>query len=229
MRLSRSFALALLAASLPAAAQNRETRPLSGFDSISVSGGINLFLRQGEDFRVEVERDGDLDDIVTKVRGRTLEIHRSPWAWRLFDWGDPGAVQVTLPMLAGLRASGGSDVRGDGTFSGDRLEIAASGSTDLEIDVAVDTLEAAVSGGSDVRLGGHARTARLQSSGGSDVDAGRFTAAEAEVEGSGASDIAIAVSDSIVAHASGNSDITYSGNPRIVNVDASGGSDVRRR
>jgi hypothetical protein len=69
----------------------------------------------------------------------------------------------------------------------------------------------------------------VQSSGGSDLNASRLTANTAEVESSGGSDLSIAVRDAIVANASGGSDISYSGQPTTVKVNASGGGDVRQR
>jgi hypothetical protein len=220
--------LSAAAAPSPAGAQQRETRPLTGFDAVHVGGGIDLTLRQGTGFAVEVESD-ELAEIVTEVSGSTLTIRRrsSP---RFFDWsGDIGSVSVTLPTLVSLAASGGSDVTTDGTFTSDDLEIVASGGSDIEIDVAAGTLEAETSGGSDLLLTGSARSARVRSSGGSDLNASRLTADAADVHSSGGSDLAIAVRDSIVGEASGGSDVTYSGDPRTVDVDTSGGSDVRRR
>jgi len=221
---------ALVAASSSAHAQQRETRPLEGFDAIEVGGGIDLFLRQGAGFVVEVEaEDDDAEEIVTEVRDRTLEIRRKS-TFNFFSWhGDPGAVHVTLPALVSLSASGGSDVRTEGTFTTERLKIVASGGSDVEIGVSAASLEAVASGGSDIRLSGNARSASVQSSGGSDFNAREFTADEAEVHSSGGSDLAIAVRDKIVANASGGSDVTYSGEPTVVNVNTSGGADVRRR
>lgn len=226
---SRLLLVPLIAVSASAYGQDRETRALTGFDAIAVGGGIDLFVRQGEDFRVEVESDDDVAKIVTEVRDGTLQIRRDRTLSGFFDWGDHGAVYVTLPALTALTASGGSDVRADGTLSGDELAIVASGGSDVAIDVAVGTLAATASGGSDTRLSGTARTAHLHSSGGSDLNASQFTVAEANVDSSGGSDVSIAVSERIVANASGGSDITYSGDPGSVNVNASGGADVRRR
>ena len=39
-----------VAASLPVLAQDKETRDLSGFDSIEIGGGIDLVVRQGQGF-----------------------------------------------------------------------------------------------------------------------------------------------------------------------------------
>lgn len=225
----RLLLVPFLAASASASAQDRETRALAGFDAIAVGGGIDLVVQQGADFRVEVESDDDVAKIVTEVRDGTLEIRRDRTFSSFFDWGDHGAVYVTLPALTALTASGGSDVRADGTLSGDELAIVASGGSDVEIDLAVGTLVATASGGSDTRLSGSARMAELHSSGGSDLNASRFTVAEADVHSSGGSDVSLTVSERIVANASGGSDITYGGDPRSVNVNASGGADVRRR
>jgi hypothetical protein len=221
----------LAVAPLPATAQERETRPLTGFNAVEVGGGIDLVLRQGDVFAVEVEaEDGEVAEIVTELRDRTLEIHRKSSFSRFFSWGDDhGTAHVTLPVLVALRASGGSDVTTQGTFSSDSLQLAASGGSDLTIDVAAGSLEAEASGGSDMRLSGSARSARVQSSGGSDLNASRLTADAADVHSSGGSDLSIAVRDRIVGNASGGSDITYTGNPQTVDVDTSGGADVRRR
>jgi Putative auto-transporter adhesin, head GIN domain len=223
--------MSLAAAPLPAIAQDRETRPLTGFNAVEVGGGIDLFLRQGDVFTVEVEaEDGDVAEIVTELRDRTLEIHRKGSFTSFFDWGDgDGSVHVTLPALVALTASGGSDVTTEGTFSSDSVRLTASGGSDLTIDVAAGSLEAEASGGSDMRLSGSARSARVQSSGGSDLNASRLTADSVDVHSSGGSDLSIAVRDKIVGDASGGSDISYTGNPQTVDVDTSGGADVRRR
>lgn len=227
---SRILFVPLLAVAAAVCAEDRETRPLAGFDAITVGGGIDLFLRQGLDFRVEVESEDDTADIVTEVRNGTLEIRRERSVSRFFDWGDDDdAVYVTLPALTALTASGGSDVRADAPLSGDELTIVASGGSDVALDLAVDTLTATASGGADTTLSGTARAARLQASGGSDLDASRFSVGEANIEASGGSDVSITVNDRIVANASGGSDVTYRGDPRSVNVNASGGADVRRR
>jgi hypothetical protein len=228
--LAVSLVLTSLFAASSAGAQQRETRPLEGFDAIEVGGGIDLFVRQGAVFVVKVEADeDDAAEIVTEVRNRTLEIRRKS-SFNFFSWGgDPGAVHVTLPTLVSLTASGGSDVRSEGTFTSDSLDIVASGGSDVALDVSAGTLEAVASGGSDIRLSGNARSASVQSSGGSDLDASQFTANEVDVHSSGGSDLSIAVRDKIVANASGGSDVAYSGQPTVVNVNASGGADVRHR
>jgi hypothetical protein len=215
--------------STPAGAQQRQSRPLTGFDAIEVGGGIDLFVRKGDGFVVEVEAsEKDAAKIVTEVVGRTLQIKRES-SFDFFNWSELGSVHVTLPTLVSLRASGGSDVEAEGTFSSDNLRIGASGGSDVTIDVTAGELDIDASGGSDVRISGSARSARVDSSGGSDLNASALTADEADVDSSGGSDISIAVRQRIVAEASGGSDITYSGEPGSVSVNTSGGAEIRHR
>jgi len=222
-----SILVASLWVCLPAAAQDTETRDLSGFEAVAVGGGIHLLLRQGDRFIVEVRSDDDASEIITEVVAGKLEIRRERSFG--FNWGDAGSVNVTLPKLVALTASGGSEVEAEGALTGDALEIVVSGGSDVTIDVAVDTIEVSASGGADVSLTGTARAARLTSTGGSDLNAGRFTAGEVNVNSSGGSDLVVAVRDKITGNASGGSDISYSGQPSSVDIDTSGGSDVRRR
>ena len=215
--------------SAPAAAQQRQSRALTGFDAIEVGGGIDLFVRKGDRFVVEVEAaEKDAAKIVTEVVGKTLKIGRKD-SFDLFSWGDLGAVHVTLPALVALDASGGSDVKAEGMFSSDNFSIDASGGSDVTIDVTAGVLDVDVSGGSDMRISGSARSARVQSSGGSDLNASALTVDEADVDSSGGSDLRIAVRQKIVADASGGSDITYTGQPASVSVNTSGGAEIHHR
>ncbi|HVJ31067.1 MAG TPA: head GIN domain-containing protein [Gammaproteobacteria bacterium] len=217
-------------ASTPSAAdaQQRQSRPLTGFNAIEIGGGIDLVLRKGDAFVVEVAASEDVAArIVTEVVDKTLQIGRKT---NFFHWGDGGTVYVTLPTLVALDASGGSDVKTEGTFASDDLRIVASGGSDLTIDVEAGVLAVEASGGSDMRVSGSARSVRVESSGGSDLNASALTADEAEVDSSGGSDLAIGVvRQKIAGEASGGSDVTYSGTPASVNVDTSGGAEIHHR
>lgn len=210
------------------AAAESEVRPLSGFSAVVVSGGIDLTLRQGEEYRVEaVNSGGSPAAIVTTVEDGTLVIRQSRTSgW--FDWFSNYSVDLTLPELTAIAASGGSDVRVEGTIAGERLSISASGGAAVSAAVDVTDLEAMTSGGADLRLSGSARTATFRTSGGSDLEARDLRTEQADVQASGGSDAAIAVSGALVAHASGGSDVVYSGNP-VTEIDVSGGAEVSRR
>jgi hypothetical protein len=229
---ARNKILLAMLATLPCAlAQaDTETRDVSGFTGIDVSGGINVDIRIGDEFLVEVDADDeDVEDIVTEVRGDTLhlKVDRDDWGdWSNFD--DYNAV-IVMPALTDVEASGGSDVRVIGTVTGDEFELSTSGGSDIEIDMAVNELDVSMSGGSDVELSGTANVATIRNSGGSDLDARDLQVKNAELRASGGSDLAITVLETLDARASGAADITYYGDPEVLDSDASGGSDISHR
>ncbi len=219
---------------LSAAAVQAETeeRALTDFDAIEIGGGIDLTLTQGAEFSVVVEaEDGDLEDLVTEVRNGTLRIHmdRSFYDRRGWNWDTDYVVSVTLPALTELEAGGGSDVRGSGTITSDELDLNASGGSDIELDVNADRLELSASGGSDMEISGTANFLEAESSGGSDLDASRLVATEVEANASGGSDLDVNVTGTLIADASGGSDIRYEGDPTERDTDTSGGGDVTHR
>jgi hypothetical protein len=210
------------------AAAETEVRPLSGFSAIGVSGGIDLNIRQGDEFLVEaVNSGGSPEDIVTTVEDGTLTIRRNrSEGW--FDWFDDYSVNVTLPELSAIQSSGGSEVRIDGTITGDELGISASGGSDIVAVLDVTNLAVSSSGGADLTLSGAAVSVTIQASGGSDIDARELSTERATIQSSGGADIDLGVSGQLVAQASGGSDISYFGDP-TTDIAVSGGADVTQR
>lgn len=205
-----------------------ERRDLSGFTGVDASSGINVDIRIGEQFLVEVDADENIDDIETEVRNGTLHVRVESDAWDWGDWQDDHHVTIVMPVLTELEASGGSDIRVLGTVTGPEFEINASGGVDIEVDVAVDRLEIEVSGGADVEVSGTANIAIVRTSGGSDVDARELTAVHADLRASGGSDLSISVSGTIDVRASGGADIDYYGDPEVLDEDESGSADITR-
>ena len=212
----------------PSAQADNERRALSGFTAIEAESGLNVDIRIGDDFLVEVDSgDEDLADIETEVRNGTLQlsIDRDDWDWG--DWQDDYHVSIVMPALEEIEASGGVDVRVLGTVTGDEFNLDASGGADVEVDVAVTRIEIEVSGGADVDISGTAETAIARTSGGADLDARNLEARHADLRASGGADLSMGVIETLEARASGGADIDYYGDPEVLDEDASGSSDIR--
>src|ERR1044072_6782360 len=96
---------------------NAQKRNVSGFHAIEVSGGIDLYLSQGEEaVAVSAAKDEYRDKIMTEVKDGVLKI-RYEWRSGLkIDWGNHKLkAYVSAKKLDGLNASGGSDVDIEGT------------------------------------------------------------------------------------------------------------------
>lgn len=163
-----------------------QERNLSGFDGIEVRDGIRVVLDVGPAHSVTVRYDDNLiDDLVTRIAGSTLVIE--------FDGtvniaGDRDrAVEVTLPELEFINASGGSSVKATGRA--ELYRISASGGASVlagelrAVDVDVEASGGAsvrvrasssvtgdASGGASVKVVGEPPSVRIDTSGGASVD-----------------------------------------------------------
>jgi len=183
-----------------------EMRELDGFQSVSVSSGIDAEVRVGEETEVRVEADSNLlEYIETVVEDGTLRIRPAGKGLMLRSKSDM-VVHVSMPALEAAVASGGADLSVKGLDGGD--------------------LTISVSGGSDAKFEGRAGAVSANISGGSDLNAADLEAASFDVTASGGSDATLGKSGSLSANASGGSDICYHEDTGTTDLNDSGGSDV---
>ncbi len=208
-----------------------QTREVSNFQAVQVSHGIDLFLTDASDYRLKVEASDDLlDEIETFVENNTLVIRlrkNKSWNWR--NRRTIAYVSLANNPLQSIYASGGSDVEGKTTLRSEQLEIKASGGSDVELNLEVKDLNCKTSGGSDLKLAGKATSVSLTASGGSDIEASDLETATCTLQVAGGSDANVYVKKELRAQARGASDISYRGNPRVVEANSSGSSDITRR
>ena len=232
-----SFLLSLLVAGIIASGQktvndpNAETRNLTGFHAIEVSGGIDLILSQGNEAVVVSAANKEYrDKIMTRVENGVLKIwfeYKKENGLRI-DWGNRKLkAYVSYKNLDRLEASGGSDIDVDGTIAVSKLDMEISGGSDFDGKVEITTLKLHASGGSDVSISGKAQNITLDVSGGSDFNGYDLSADIANVEASGGSDVEITVNRELSAHASGGSDVTYKGSGSVRDVKTTG-SNIRK-
>ena len=205
---------------------NAQKRNVTGFHAIEVSGGIDLYLSQGEEaVAVSASKDEYRDKIITEVKNGVLKIW---FDWKnniRIDWSNRKLkAYVSVKNLDGLEASGGSDVNVDGMIKTTKLDMEISGGSDFKGKVESDDLQVHASGGSDVTISGKAAKLTIAASGGSDFSGFDFAADFCDVEASGGSDVHITVNKELSANASGGSDIFYKGSALIRDIKTGGGS-----
>ena len=228
-----------LLATVPVLAQNKtyndanaERRDVSGFHAISMSGGIDLYLTQGNEEAVAVSASKTeyRDKIRTEVVNGVLKIYYDSDNW--FSWGWSSRklkAYVSVRNVDKIIASGGSDVMINGTLALGKLKLDLSGGSDFKGNVNITTLDIDQSGGSDVDISGRAVNLTIDASGGSDLDGYDLVAETCDASCSGGSDINITVNKELTADASGGSDIHYRGNASVKKTSSSGGSSVSKR
>jgi len=205
---------------------NAEKRNVSGFHAIEVSGGIDLYLSQGEEaVAVSASKTEYRDKIITEVVNGVLKIHFD-WKSNLrLDWGNRKMkAYVSVKNLDALHASGGSDVDIDGSLKATKLDMHISGGSDFKGKIETDELKIEASGGSDVDISGKAARLTIDVSGGSDFSGYDLASDICNVEASGGSDVHVTVNKELSANASGGSDVYYKGSGLIRDLKTSGSS-----
>lgn len=227
------FAISILFI-LPANAQvtindpHAEIRKVAEFQSIKISGGIDLLLTNSNQQAVVVStRSGANDKIMTAVKNGVLFITVDSKLSK-FTSKDNFKAYVSYNELKTLEASGASNIRFAEPVQLERLSISLSGASTLKGNFNVARLSMDLKGASEAVAGGTVEEFSIISSGASDVKAYQLKSKKAEIKTSGASDINIAVSDFLTVNASGASEVSYSGNPKTT-ITSTGASTVKQK
>lgn len=211
---------------------NAEIREISGsFNSIKITGGIDLFLTQSDEEAVVISAAEDKfkEGIKTVVEDNTLKIYYfGEKSWNSFK-NKNLRVYVSFKNLQKLDASSACDIQVAGSIKVPSLTLSLSGASDFKGAVNVGELKIGASGASDVTIKGIATSVRIETTGASDVKGYDLITELCTASASGASDINITVNKEIKATASGASDISYKGNAAIKESHASGASSVSKR
>lgn len=210
-------------------AQQTKTAAISNFNQVTVSSGIDLYLKQGDTESVSVVSSAELlKDVIIEKKGNSLNLrYKNNVSWNRIFKGKSIKAYVTYKTLNSLSASGGSDVFTQNTLKTPRFTVNVSGGSDLKMDIMTEDMNIHASGGADVALKGKANNLEIHSSGGSDIDAFDFIVENARVNSSGGADVNIHVTRALEANSSGGSDIVFKGKAALKNNSSKSGS-VRR-
>lgn len=209
--------------------RNAQKRDVAAFHAIEVSSGIDLYLSQDEQesLAVSAAKPEYRDKIRTVVENGVLRIYLDE-GW--MHWNDGRRklkAYVAFKVLDAIRASGGSDVYIPDEVRAQKLKLELSGGSDLHGKIHADDLVVHQSGGSDVYLSGTAARLAIHASGGADFHGYELESDNCRIEVSGGSDAYVRVNKSLVANASGGSDIHYKGKPGNVESNTGGASVVK--
>jgi hypothetical protein len=205
----------------------KQERSVSDFTGIAVSSGIDLMVVQGEQHKVVIEADENLQEyIITEVESGILNIYVQKNT-RIFKTTAMDAF-VTVKQLNKLRVSGGGDVKSQGLISTDDIAISISGGGDLQFDLEANRAKCDVSGGGDVNLDADIGEFKAALSGGGDLqldgdlgllDLSMSGGGDAEINGGDGT-------DGVVISMSGGGDLELATNCEKIKVSSAGGGDV---
>jgi hypothetical protein len=201
-----------------------ETRTVSGYDKVDVSGGGSLNIIQDGTESLTVETDDNMMQYITsQVRGGTLYLGLHTVGQSV----SPSALNFTLHVkdLSGINTSGSWDVT-SAALKGVNLEIVLSGSGKVRVDsVTLTTLSVTSSGSANVTVAGKTDSQTISISGSGKYAAGDLSSQSARITISGSGNVTVWATSSLTAHVSGSGDVSYYGSPQV-SFDQSGSGSI---
>ena len=211
--------------------RNAELRTVAAFTGIKVSGGIDIYLSQSDDYSLAVSATDTKyrDNIKTEVSNGILEIYYDNYHSVRSNDDKNLRAYISFKTLESIEASGASDVIVSNLLAQNTLLIKLSGASDIKGPVKITDLNLELSGASTVNINGDIQNLKLNASGASDIKDYGLHVENCVAKLSGASDVRITVNGSIAANASGASTLYYEGNPAKKDVATSGASSVSQK
>src|SRR5574344_900769 len=110
----------------------KQTRQTGPFKEINASEGVNVFLFQGDEEKVVVEADENIQNcIITEVNGSTLSCYIDC----NIRHSKKMNVYVNYKSLNSITASSGSDISGETIIKADNLDINVSSGAEIKVEV----------------------------------------------------------------------------------------------
>lgn len=212
----RTAALASLFLLTSAAAPDDERRYMvTGFDRVRVNGPFEVEIVPGSNGASAKGEPGMLDHLSVRVTGSTLVINSgtSGWEERTRDAPEATRIRVTAPLLRGLTANGGAQIRVT-EMRAARIDLALEGTGSIDVaGIRADELFAAHNGTGTLKLSGAAGQVRVRGAVGGTVDASAFTANDAILLWESRGPLTIGVRYTAQITASGQGGVTILGKP----------------
>jgi hypothetical protein len=205
-----------------------ENRTATGFNSIDVSGAIDVYVKQDSTTSVKVEADDNiLEYIEVHTEGSTLEIYTE----NNINLRPTNKIKVYIsnPQYKEIQVSGASSVRCENEItSADALDVGLSGASEGSLELNAPKVSVNLTGASNASVKGKTKDFEGSVSGASEIRGFDLLSENANVDASGASHIEIYASVKIDGQASGASSVNYKGNAQS-SVEKSGASSVNKK
>ncbi len=189
-----------------------DTKTLSPFDEIILSGNVSALLVAGEEESIEVKNDADRLDFY--VEGKSLKVK----ATDLVKYNKTPTIKViiTYKKLRVLKARAGSSAYTEQPISGDKLDLRFSTGASGELEVAQSSLDINVSEGGNLKLRGETDWQEIKVATGGMLSAYKLEALNTVVKANTGGSAKVTTTKSINARANTGGSINYKGDPRKV-------------
>ncbi len=204
-----------------------QARSAGQFNSVDVSGSIDVYVKQDSSSSIKVEADENLQQYIETIDdGNVLRI-KTEEGYNLRS-SRQIKVYVSSAVFKRFEASGACDIFSEGKISSSSdIDLGLSGSCEVTMDINAPKVSADVSGTCTVKLKGETKDFKLQGSGSTDVKCFDLIAENVDLDISGAGDAEVYASGKLSGSISGAADVHYKGAAQT-DIHTSGASSVKK-
>jgi len=203
-----------------------EERSVEAFKRVKVTSGMNVYLLQGNVYKVVVVADENLHEVIeTRVENGTLEIKALASIWKAKE----KKVIVTAPELEEINGTAGSNIFADSLLKIGNIRVKASAGSNLHLNIEGQSTEISASSGANIFIRGGSHDVIYKVSSGANIKAGDLLIQNCEASANSGGNIWLNVKEKLKAHASSGGNIFYSGTPAEANVSSSSGGNVIKK
>ena len=204
-----------------------ETRSVSDFDGVNVSGAIDLYVKQDATRSLRIEADANLLSYLEVSNEDGILVIKPKNGFNLKPTKDI-KVYASSPVFKKLEASGACDIFSENQVtSSEAMSIDLSGSCDAKVDVKAPKITSDISGACKVELKGETKDFSIDGSGSTDVKCFELLAENVSISISGAGDAEVYASSKLDVDVSGAAGVKYKGNASV-NQKISGAGSVKK-
>ena len=204
-----------------------QVRTAGQFNSIDVSGDIDVYARQDSSPSIKVEADENLQQYVETIDdGEVLRI-RTQQGFNI-NPSKQIKVYVSAAMFKRFEASGACNLFSEGKImNSTNIDLGLSGSCDVTMDLSAQKISAHVSGACSVNLKGQVRDFDVDASGSTDIKCLELVADNVSLDISGAGDAEVYASTKLSGSISGAASVKYKGAAQT-DIHTSGATSVKK-
>ena len=192
-----------------------ETRPAGQFNSVEVSGSIDLYVKQDSTRSVKIEADANLLSYIEAFNEGDKLIVRSKNGFNLRPSQDI-KVYVSSSVFKKFEASGACDVFSENQIvSSDLIELEMSGSCGAKLDLKAPKVVTDLSGACNIELKGETKDFTADGSGSTGFKCFGLMAENVDMDISGAGDAEVYASVKLNVDVSGAAGVKYKGNASV--------------
>lgn len=205
-----------------------ETRNLSGYSEIEISGNFDVELVEGVAGKISIVAESNLlEHILTEVNKEKLSIGTA----KRKNLRPNQKIKILIPFenLELIEISGSGNVSSKKTIvaSSFALRISGSAKVDLMLDV-TKTTKVFKSGSGDLVFQGQSDKLDIKSTGSGNFDGEALATTEVDIQLSGSGNLRVNAEKSLKVKLSGSGNVYYKGEPSKVNTNVSGSGKIER-